>query len=191
MLLQSFSDCWNFCNGEEIQCCEFDDICAITCNGDLVAGCLEQQPTPEPTPSPTDAQCLVSVNTGFCGPLVKDQTPVEECGCYNYCNSQFIGCCPYGEFCPLMCSGSLVAGCELDDEEPEPVCLVSVNKNSCSPLMRVTEPVEDCGKQFLLRHLWVWNCDSLKTCHLTNFCPHIDIVGLVAKIVTTFAMVSL
>jgi hypothetical protein len=124
-------------------CCKFGEPCALSCTGDIVGGCLEPAPTPEPTPAPTlEPMCLITVNTAECAPLIEDQTPVEDCDCYNYCNGELIGCCPYGEFCGVECEDDLVGGCEI--EEPEPQCMVSANTGECSSLVETQDPLPDC-----------------------------------------------
>jgi M6 family metalloprotease-like protein len=116
--LQDECDCYNFCNGGELSCCKFGEPCDISCSGELVAGCVEPEPT-----------CLVSVSTHQCSPLVAQQTPVTDCDCYNYCNYELVGCCPYGEFCPVLCQGNFVGGCEVEEPNaglsPTPVPLPS------------------------------------------------------------------
>ena len=130
-------DCYNFCNGQEMACCAFDASCPLLqCDGDFVAGCQDIPPTPAPTNEP---MCLVSVNTQECPQLTYGQTPIEDCDCYNYCNGQYIGCCPYGEFCGFECQGNLGAGCEI-----EPKCLIRVNVEECSSLVENQPPTQDC-----------------------------------------------
>jgi hypothetical protein len=92
-------DCYNYCNGKLamlifergesrnspdaipttrfdvgafIGCCSYGEFCGFECQGLAVAGC-ELEP-----------QCLVSINTDLCGPLVENQEPIENCDCYNY-----------------------------------------------------------------------------------------------------------
>ena len=72
-------------------------------------------PSNSPMPSTRPGRCLIEVMIDKCGELVADQSPVEDCDCYNYCNGLFLGCCPYDMFCPVSCpSSDFVAGCELD-----------------------------------------------------------------------------
>jgi hypothetical protein len=106
-------DCYNYCNGEYIGCSEYNVFESIQCEGEVVAGC-------ELVPGP---RCLVSVNTGECGPLMEG---VEEeellgsdtsgCSCFNFCGNEYHGCCGYNEFCGFKCAGPFsVTGCTMED----------------------------------------------------------------------------
>jgi hypothetical protein len=121
---QGDCDCYNFCNGVEIPCCPFGNDCAVDCEGELVAGCLEPDPTPEPTPVPfVGDSCQVSVNTQNCQAVFPvDLPPVQGCDCYNFCNGQYFSCCTAGQPCGMQCEGSTVAGCafERPDDTPAP-----------------------------------------------------------------------
>jgi M6 family metalloprotease-like protein len=133
-------DCNNFCNGEQLACCDFAEPCPILeCNGDFVAGCIEEPVVPTPAPGAVEPMCLISVNTEQCGPLVRNQLPVDDCDCYNYCNGQFVGCSAYDTFSGFDCQGNFVAGCEI-----EPSCLISVNTDQCGLLVANQDPLPDC-----------------------------------------------
>lgn len=130
--------CRNFCNGEEIACCNLGQSCPpLECTGDFVAGCVdmngEQTISPQPSPLPTpEPQCYVQVNTQQCDKFSFTQSPVPGCNCYNYCDGIFVGCATFDVFESIDCQGDLVAGCVL---KTEPYCLVSVNTGECGPLM--------------------------------------------------------
>jgi hypothetical protein len=113
---QGDCDCYNFCNGVEISCCPFGDDCTVDCEGELVAGCLESDPTPEPTPVPfVGDSCQLSVNTQDCQAVFPvDLPPVQGCDCYNFCNGQYFSCCTAGQPCGMQCEGSVIAGCAFD-----------------------------------------------------------------------------
>jgi hypothetical protein len=129
-------DCYDYCDGEFLGCCGYNEFCPKLCTGNLVAGCqLEEPVSPEP-------HCLVSIQKGECPPLVAKQTPREECDCYDYCDGEFLGCCGFNEFCPKLCPGRLVAGCELEEALPE--CLVSISKSECGKHIKKQQPVENC-----------------------------------------------
>jgi hypothetical protein len=110
---QGDCDCYNFCNGVEIPCCPFGNDCNIDCEGELAAGCLEPDPTPEPTPVPfVGDSCQVSVNTQNCQAIFPvDLPPVQGCDCYNFCGGQYFSCCTAGQPCGMQCEGNVVAGC--------------------------------------------------------------------------------
>jgi hypothetical protein len=130
--------CRNFCNGEEMGCCDFGEPCPpLECTGDFVAGCIvpeeEQTISPQPTPAPTPApQCYVRVNTQKCKKHALTQVPEPSCDCYNYCDGEYVGCASFDVFESIDCQGELVAGCEL---ETGPQCLVTVNTGECGRLM--------------------------------------------------------
>ena len=54
-----------------------------------------------------------------CPGLIASQQPIPTCGCYNYCDGEFIGCCEFDSPCTIAeCpSGDLVLGCRLDGRE--------------------------------------------------------------------------
>ena len=67
-------------------------------------------------------ECVLERNTQNCPSLVQKQAPVASCdpdACYNYCNGQFIGCCPkFALSCSIDCplnNGpvTITAGCRL------------------------------------------------------------------------------
>ena len=80
-------DCYNFCNGQEIQCCPFDTGCPLSCSGEFVAGCREDTPTPAPEVTESNT-CLTAINTELCPLFTVGQEPMEDCDCYNYCNGK-------------------------------------------------------------------------------------------------------
>ena len=105
--------CYNFCNGNELPCCTDDRDCpALSCNGDFVAGCRKEHKSPAP-------RCLVQSNTGLCSSLTAGQEYIGgSCDCANYCNGNFIGCCPFDAHCDIQCpDDTVVAGCRLTDDE--------------------------------------------------------------------------
>jgi hypothetical protein len=130
-------ECYNYCGSEFVGCCAINGAgCSVSCSslsvGEvLTAGCqLPDTPTsllssaPSPPPAPTSAPveqagtCLIKKNTELCPGLTANQEPVEGCGCYNYCGSEFAGCCPFDSGCAVSCSSLsagevLTAGCEL------------------------------------------------------------------------------
>ena len=79
-------DCYNFCSGEEIECCPFESGCPLACTGDLVAGCQEDD---DQTLPPDPDVCLTSDNTELCLIFTVGQTPEEDCDCYNYCGGKY------------------------------------------------------------------------------------------------------
>ena len=172
-------DCYNFCNGEELACCQFDEPCPfLFCDGDFVAGCTEgpEIPSHSPSAAPTSERvCLASVQTAQCEDLTVTQTPIGSCDCYNYCNGQFIGCCAYGEFCGFECQGDLVAGCEIEDNEIEDRCLISVNIDECGPIVESQEPVSDCDCYDYCNGVFVGCCKFNEFCGLN--CRGPDIVA--------------
>jgi M6 family metalloprotease-like protein len=99
-------------------------------------------------PGKPDPTCLVSVGTYQCSSLVATQTPVGDCNCYNYCDGEFLGCSPYGEPMAMNCQGSLVAGCEVEEEPPVPApeteCLLTTSTDRCGHLVEAQTPMEDC-----------------------------------------------
>jgi hypothetical protein len=122
-------DCYNFCEGEYASCCKYGEFCEQTCTtlDQIVAGCEinpGQAPvTPRPTPAPVAAPrvCAVSLNTENCPDLTANQQPLANCDCYNYCGSEYAGCCEIGRenecevSCTAMVGGAvLTAGCLLD-----------------------------------------------------------------------------
>jgi len=130
-------DCYNFCQGEYTSCCKYGETCEVSCLNagsidDLVAGCeidRNKQPVIPPIAAPSEEpsikppMCLVENNTAVCTELIRDQEPVEDCDCYNYCGSEFAGCCPYDTDCSITCTGVapgtvITAGCQLVVEEP-------------------------------------------------------------------------
>jgi hypothetical protein len=107
-------DCYHYCNGEFVGCTEYGDFGDFICDGNAVAGCeIEEPPIGE---------CAVVANPAACGPLVETQQTVGDCDCYNYCDGSYLGCCPYGQYCPISgCDGGLfVAGCELGGAPTSP-----------------------------------------------------------------------
>ena len=105
--------CYNFCNGNELPCCTDDRDCpALSCNGDFVAGCRKEHKSPAP-------RCLVQSNTGSCSSLTAGQEYIGgSCDCANYCNGNFIGCCPFDAHRDIQCpDDTVVAGCRLTDDE--------------------------------------------------------------------------
>lgn len=112
-------NCYNFCNGSEIDCCPFGNDCIIDCEGELVAGCLDDA---APTASPnTGDNCLVNVNIQDCESVMSaDVTPVDDCDCYNFCNGEYVGCCKEDTPCGMLCDGSVVAGCTFDAPSTSP-----------------------------------------------------------------------
>jgi hypothetical protein len=83
--------------------------------------------------------CMVQRNAENCPGLTANQEPVEGCDCYNYCGSEFAGCCAInGASCSVSCSSLsveevLTAGCQLPDTpslDPSQVVLIMhVNVN--------------------------------------------------------------
>ena len=146
-------DCYNYCNGEFSGCCKLGDSCQSTCvtGGTVVAGCRidpNKQPvvTPAPTPAPVvdTGFCGISLNTENCADLLRDQTPVQGCDCYNFCGDELVGCCDFGveTDCNVSCSGRpagtvFTFGCILESGPPQPTCLTffescSSNTECCS-----------------------------------------------------------
>lgn len=138
-------DCYNFCNGQQLPCCPFGAMCPpLTCDGDFVAGCVvdDRGPTSSPIPQPA---CFIQVNTFDClfQGLSTNQEPIPDCDCYDYCDGEFAGCCPYNTFCGLQCGPSVTevaAGCQLrrNPTEPTPVPVsdptsAPVSDNRASP----------------------------------------------------------
>ena len=54
-------------------CSAFGEFSEFECSGGLAVGGCTLGP-----------QCLVSINTDGCAPLVQNQDPVEGCDCYDY-----------------------------------------------------------------------------------------------------------
>jgi hypothetical protein len=111
--LNDSCSCYNFCNGKELPCCIGDRDCpALSCNGDFVAGCRKEDKAPAP-------RCLVQSNLEACNSFKGGQQYIGgSCDCANYCEGEFIGCCPFDAHCELKCQGTtLVAGCKLSDDD--------------------------------------------------------------------------
>jgi hypothetical protein len=177
-------DCYNYCGSEFAGCCALNGAsCSVSCSslsvGEvLTAGCqLPDPPTsltsaPSPPPAPISAPveqagtCLIEKNTELCAGLTANQSPVDGCGCYNYCGSEFMGCCPFDGGCSVSCSALspgevLTAGCQLPEgaqpattppAEPTsapieggPSCLAKKNTEHCTGLTENQEPVQGCG----------------------------------------------
>lgn len=70
-------------------------------------------PSNSPSVSQSTGQCLVSVGLDQCSSLLDTIEPEEDCDCYNFCGGIYLGCCVFGEPCPLSCEvlGGFVAGC--------------------------------------------------------------------------------
>jgi hypothetical protein len=104
--------------GEFTACCRYGEDCTASCltggsNADIVAGCEidpnkapVEMPTAEPSDSPTPAPltCPVTQNTDNCDQLVQNQSPIEDCDCYNYCGNSFSNCCSADD--PTSCGGN-------------------------------------------------------------------------------------
>ncbi|KAG7360749.1 hypothetical protein IV203_035848 [Nitzschia inconspicua] len=129
--------CRNFCNGQEMACCELGASCPpLQCIGDFVAGCIEQneeisissQPSPAPTSEP---HCHVEVNTQQCAKHTLTQTPDTSCDCYKYCDRGMSDALrlTFLNVNPFFVKGILLR------LEMGPRFLVSVNTGECGPLM--------------------------------------------------------
>jgi len=156
-------DCYQFCNGEQLPCCEAGKPCPISCEGDLVAGCrLPESPTAAPM-----EMCMLSVNTKQCESMTETQTPVEDCDCYNYCDGVYLGCCGFGEFCGITCASNLVAGCEMEEKPPLEMCAVRSHPEACDALLQTVTPETDCDCYDF--------CDGtyVGCCEYGEFCGHI------------------
>jgi hypothetical protein len=127
-------DCYNFCEGAYTGCCNYadetgDSPCTATCptsasTADIVAGCEIDPSKPPVTPPPVDPSdaptaaplfCGAQLNTQNCPQLTLNQLPVDDCDCYNYCDSEFTGCCAFDDFaCSASCTNAvLTSGCQL------------------------------------------------------------------------------
>eukprot|EP00980_Cylindrotheca_fusiformis_P003051 scaffold713_cov131-Cylindrotheca_fusiformis.AAC.9 len=135
VLMQNFTwddecDCYNFCNGNQIQCCPFGNDCSLECEGELVAGCAPPEPSSEPTPVPfVGNSCLLNINSQSCQAVFPSNLqPVQGCDCYNFCNGRYFSCCAEGQPCGMQCEGSVVAGCAFEppDETEAPTAAAPV-----------------------------------------------------------------
>lgn len=158
-------DCYNYCDGDFIGCCPYGEFCPVICSGNLVAGCALEPPEP---------QCLISASTEQCSELTRDQSPVEECDCYNYCDGEFLGCCGHDEFCPMTCSGTLVAGCDLESTSIH-TCLLSIATDQCDDRMSNQSPVEECDCYDFCDGKFVGCCKSGEFCGFR--CSSLDAVA--------------
>ena len=129
--------CYNFCGDRFTGCCPDAGFCDLACDtlafGEVVtAGCQlseDAQPvTPAPavpTPPPTRS-CMVTNNAEACPALTANQESIEGCDCYNYCGTQFQGCCDINDMdCTASCSSLgpgevLTTGCQLTDPDTPP-----------------------------------------------------------------------
>jgi subtilisin family serine protease len=149
---QETCDCYNFCDGVFIGCCQFGALCIVNCAQNLVAGCEAAGPTTIPTAAPTPVlapdqpttsapkQCLVTVRNDQCYDLMATQEPKANCDCYNFCHGE-VSCCAFDEPCPTDCTGDFVAGCQ----GPKPTtCAVTVGIAQCGPLVAQQTPIPDC-----------------------------------------------
>ena len=95
---------------------------------------LSPRPTvtlePTASPAPTfinNTQCPLQVGTDNCLALLpnipSDASVDPSCTCFNFCGSEYSGCCGLNEACGIECPGgqAITAGCRLDGVVGTPV----------------------------------------------------------------------
>ena len=120
---------------------------------------------------PPPPQCSLESQTNMCSMLTATINPVAGCGCYNFCDGKYAGCCPYNEACTVNCtnatsSNAIVAGCQIDANRPPvtPAPVAPTPAPSAAPkTCRVQQNVQNCPALLA-------NVTKIDGCECYNFC---------------------